>query len=165
MAHYYFDANALIKYSDLQNYKQEQGVDKIRQIVLQSDNTIFYSSLTLLETWNVVFKSYRQNVFGSNRKKANKALQIIVAKLMQDLQSLPFVKLDIPMNETIVMQAHLLVERYGRSKSVGSLDMLHIALVKCSTIELLTMVSSDNGIKNVCAGENIHLFDPEKQAI
>jgi hypothetical protein len=49
------------------------------------------------------------------------------------------------------------------SKSVGSLDMLHIALVKCSTIESLTMVSSDNGLKNVCAGENINLFDPEKQ--
>jgi hypothetical protein len=149
MADYYFDANALLKYSTLQDYKQEQGVDEIRQLVSQSDNTIFYSSLTLLETWNVVFKSYRQGLFGGNRKRANKALQIIVAKLMQDLQSSPFVKLDMPMNEMVVTRAHLLIERYGMSKSVGSLDMLHIALVKCSTIESLTMVSSDNGLKNV----------------
>jgi PIN domain len=164
MAHYYFDANALIKYSALQDYKNEQGVDEIRQLVSQPDNTIFYSSLTLLESWNVIFKSYRQGLFGAKQKKKNKALQIIITKLMQDLQYSPFVKLDIPMSENTVTQAHLLIERYGMSKDVGTVDMLHIALVKFSSIESLIMVSSDKVVNNICISLNINSFDPQKLA-
>jgi hypothetical protein len=158
MADYYFDANALIKYSALQDYKNEQGVDEIRQLVSQSDNTIFYSSLTVLESWNVVFKSYRQGLLGIKTRKKNKALQIIIVKLMHDLQNPPFVKLDIPINENIITQAHSLIDQYGRFSDLGTVDMLHIALVKLGSIESLIMVSSDKVVKNICASENIHLI-------
>ena len=162
MAHYYFDANALIKYSTLQDYKSESGIDEIRQLTSHKDNRIYYSPLTLLECWRVFFASYRQGLFGKNRRKANKTLQIIIERLMTDLQSPPFVKLDAEMNENIIGQAHRLIERHGSSRNVGSIDMLHIALVKCTAIEMLTMVSSDGVVKNVCISENINLFDPEK---
>jgi hypothetical protein len=170
MAHYYFDANALIKYSTLQDYKSklgiaETGVNEIRQLMLQPNNTIFYSSLTLLEAWNVLFKSYRKGLFGSRKSRANKALQIIIETLIADLQSPPFEKLDTEMNEKIVTQAQWLVERYGLTKDVGLLDMLHIAFIKCSRVDSLIMVSSDNGVKNVCTSEIISLFDPEKPII
>ena len=168
MLNCYFDANALIKYSTLQEYKArlgdaEKGVDEIRQLVSQEDSTIYYSSLTLLECWRVLFLFYRKGILGKSRgKHANKALQIIIEKLMVDLQSPFFVKLDTSMDENIISQAHLLIERYGMSKDVGSLDMLHIALIKGSSIENLLMVSSDRVVKNVCASEGIELFDPEK---
>lgn len=168
MANYYFDANALLKYSIFQDYKfrlgfEEKGVEEIRQLVSQSDNAIFYSSLTLLEAWNVLFKTYRKGSFGKIiSRQADTALQTIVLKLTVELKKYPFTKLDAQMNESVVSQAHLLIDRYGMTKAVASLDMLHIALVKSSSIESLIMVSSDNGMKNVCSSESINLFDPEK---
>ena len=169
MTDYYFDAKALIKYSALQDYKSrsgisEKGIDQIQQLISQADNRIYYSSLTLLECWRVLLLSYRKNILGKSRSKhANKALQFIVEKLIADLQSPPFVKLDTEMSEDIVMQAHRLIEHHGTSKNVGSVDMLHIALIKRSAIEMLIMVSSDKVVKNVCIAESIHLFDPENQ--
>ncbi|MDD5273262.1 MAG: PIN domain-containing protein [Methylovulum sp.] len=163
MAFYYFDANALLKYSLLPNYRSEQGVNEVRQLVAQADNTIYYSSLTLLESWNVLFRCYRKNVFGSHRKKAKITLQNILNELTKDLQSSPFAKLDMDINGDVFTQAQLLIGHYGKLKCVGSIDMLHIALIKCYLIQPLIMVSSDKVVKNVCLCEDIGLLDPENR--
>jgi hypothetical protein len=161
MANYYFDANALLKYSILQNYKTEQGVNEIKNLVLQTDNQIFYSSLTLLESWNVIFKDYRKGIFGNRRKRSTLVLQTIIAKLQYDIQHPPFIKIDSLMDENTVIKANKLIEHYGITYNVGSLDMLHIALVKQSTINNLIMVSSDRGVKTICQKETITIFDPQ----
>ena len=163
MANYYFDANALIKYSTLQEYKAnlgqiEMGVNEIRQIALQENTNIYYSSLTLLECWRVIFLYYRKNIFGKNK---NKAFKIVIEKFMVDLQQPVFSKLNVDMSESVISQAHKFIERYGTINNVGSIDMLHIALVKASLIESLIMVSSDRVVKNICNTENIKTFDPE----
>lgn len=163
MLNYYFDANALIKYSTLQEYKAnlgqiEIGVNEIRQIALQENTSIYYSSLTLLECWRVIFSYYRKNIFGRNK---NKALKIVIEKLMVDLQQPIFSKLDVDMSESVISQSHKFIERYGTINNVGSIDMLHVALVKASLIESLIMVSSDRVVKNICNTENINTFDPE----
>lgn len=167
MSHYYFDANALIKYSTLQEYKTqlgqaEKGVNEVRQLVSQEDNAFYYSSLSLLESWRVLFLNYRKGILGKEKRRKNRALKIILEKLMLDLQTSPFAKLDIEMNEKVVQQAHNLIECYGMAKDVGSIDMLHVALLKSSSIESLIMVSSDRVVKNVCDLESIACFDPEK---
>lgn len=74
MLNCYFDTNALIKYSTLQEYKArlgeaEKGVDEIRQLVSQEESTIYYSSLTLLECWRKLFWCYRKNFLGKSRSK------------------------------------------------------------------------------------------------
>ncbi len=166
MANYYFDTNALIKYSALPEYKAklgkaEKGVSEIRQLAEQENNTIYYSSLTLLECWSVLFLNYRSDIFGKEKRRKKRALHITIEKLMLALQSSTFAKLDSKLNETIVLQARNLIEGYGTKNDVGSMDMLHVALVKASSIEALIMVSSDRVVKNICDMENINTFNPE----
>lgn len=163
MANYYLDANALIKSSSiLQRYKDEQGIENIQQLLEQKNARIFYSSLTLLEVNKVIFSEFRKGTLGTSRKQKRKILSRILMQLKADISSAPFESLDIPMSEIITTQAQKLILNHGEDYNVGSMDMLHIALVKNSTIETMTMVSSDRGMKNICEREKIDIFDPEK---
>ena len=166
MASYYFDANALLKYSILQDYKSwyetpEKGISEIKNLVTQEDNIIFYSSLSLLESWSVIFRCYRGDILGKKPKNKNKALQRIINQLQIELQQAHFARLDTNINETTLIQANRLIERYGITNDVGTLDMVHIALIKQSTINNLIMVSSDKVVKMICQKEIINIFDPQ----
>lgn len=163
MANYYLDANALIKSSRiLQSHKSEQGVENIQQLLEQPNVRIFYSSLTLLEAWKVIYAEFRKGTLGTGRKQKRKILSRILMQLKADISSEPFTQLDIQISEIIMTQAHKLILNYGERYNVGSMDMLHVALIKSSAIEAITMVSSDKGVKNICERENIDIFDPEK---
>lgn len=163
MANYYLDANALIKSSRiLQSHKSELGVENIQKLFEQPGIRIFYSSLTLLEAWKVIYAEFRKGTLGTTRKQKRKILSRILMQLKVDIPSEPFVQLDIQMSEIIMTQAHRLILNYGEGYNVGSMDMLHVALIKNSAIEAITMVSSDKGVKNICERENIDIFDPEK---
>ena len=166
MANYYFDANALIKYSLLQEYKIrlgeiEQGIDEIQKLVSSHDNKIFFSSLTLLETWKVIFDNYRKGVFGERRKTKNRNLEKVLTQLENDLKQPPFEVLDVIINENVITQSRQLIVRYGSEYNTGTLDMLHLALIQQSTLQDLIMVSSDRGIKTICNDESISIFDPQ----
>lgn len=64
-------------------------------------------------------------------------------------------------DESTVIKANKLIEHYGITYNVASLDMLHIALIKQSTINDLIMVSSDKVVKTICQNETICIFDPQ----
>lgn len=96
----------------------------------------------MLECWRVLFDCYRKDIFGKEKRRKNKALQMVVEKLINDLRDVPFMKLDSEMSESVMVQAHRLIENHGTSKNLGSLDMLHVALVKSSSIESLINLSS-----------------------
>jgi len=163
MTNYYLDANALIKSSSiLQYYKNEKGIAQIQQLLEQPNVHIYYSSLTLLETWKVIYAEFRKDTFGSNRKHKRKALSRILTQLSSTLSSAPFEKLDIQIDESIINLAQGFILKYGERYNVGSMDMLHVALVNKSSFDNFIMVSSDNGIKNICSFEKINHFDPEK---
>ncbi|NOR71560.1 MAG: PIN domain-containing protein [Methylomarinum sp.] len=163
MENYYLDANALIKSSSiLQNYKNEKGIAQIQQLLEQPDVHIYYSSLTLLETWKVIYTEFRKDTFGTNRKNKKKVLSRILTQLTNTLSTAPFEKFDIQIDEIIINHAQGFILKYGERYNVGSMDMLHVALVSKSTSDNIIMVSSDNGVKNICSFEDINHFDPEK---
>ena len=163
MKNCYFDANTLVKYSALPTYREEKGVEIVQRLVNQAEINIFYSSLTLLETWKVLHGELRKGTFGQKRNKAKKNLVNILEQLSTHLSKPPFDILDSQMSEDIMLHAKILIQNYGDYYAVGSMDMIHVALVQNSSIESLVMVSSDKGVKNICDCENIPLFDPEKQ--
>jgi len=83
-------------------------------------------------------------------------------ELRSILSTSPFEKLDIQVDEIIINHAQGFILKYGERYNVGSMDMLHVALLSKSASDNIIMVSSDNGVKNICSFEDINHFDPEE---
>jgi predicted nucleic acid-binding protein len=156
---YYLDANALLRY-----YKEEQGSDKIRELIDNKDKKIWISKLTLLECCAVLFKYLR-----SAKNSVEQEIMLLALSNFAKNLNEEFFKVK-PFNSNSFDDALDLVLKYGRNFQFGSLDALHAAIVK-NTHETTKIVTSDGGKKTESKGKLIGLcnelgisaFNPETQ--
>ncbi len=162
MKNHYFDANALIKYSPLKNYKQEKSIENIELLVKNSTIPILISSLTLLETYGVLIKSFHQKILGVKGRR--KRLDKIISMLHKELQDKKhFCILPPPISDTFGKAQSILLEHATRF-AIGSNDALHLAIV-LQQFPKPTLVTSDKSMKNVCSELEIEVYDPENELV
>ncbi|EDN70372.1 conserved hypothetical protein [Beggiatoa sp. PS] len=150
---FYFDANALFKY-----YHDEKGDLKIRRLVTNAHEPVLVSSLTLLEYFSVVMQYRRKNIF------KNKHINTVFSHLKKDARfnttRHPFQI--IPISEEVFFEAQDILFHHARTFQIGSMDALHLAIVKKWPLESPPiLVTSDQSMQKVCERISIPFIDPE----
>lgn len=153
---YYFDANALWKF-----YRNEKGSLEIHRLVSNSPDPIILSTLTSIEFINVLMKYVRRG----NLKR--RVLQRIVKRYrrnigVDNLKPRPFTIIQVPENSFVLAEKILL--QYAGSSNIGSQDALHLAIAAKLQIKTpnITVVTSDNPMKNICNEMGLAIYDVEK---
>lgn len=151
---YYFDANALFKY-----YQEEKGSLAIRRLVSNAAVPILVSSLTLLEYFNVVLQCRRKNYF--RNREVNQVFKQLKREAGINSTHRPFQI--VPFSEEVFPLAQSILFEHARVLQIGSLDALHLAMVKkLQTPSVATvMVTSDQSMQKVCDRLAIPMYDPE----
>jgi predicted nucleic acid-binding protein len=153
---YYFDANALFKY-----YQDENGDLKIRRLVSNNQKPILVSSLTLLECLNVVMRCRRKKLFKSRR--VNKIFKQLKKDARFNSTHHPFQI--IPISEDVFSEAQNILFHHARTFQIGSMDALHLAIVKKLPLEPSPiLVTSDQSMQKICERISIPFIDPECDA-
>jgi hypothetical protein len=72
----------------------------------------------------------------------------------------------VPMSEEIFPVAENILFQHARTFQIGSIDALHLAIVKRLSIHSsVTMVTSDQSMQKVCERLSIPVYDPENEEI
>jgi predicted nucleic acid-binding protein len=151
---YYFDANALFKY-----YQEELGSLKIRRLVANASDPILVSSLTVLEYFNIVLQCRRKNYF--RNRQVNQVFKQLKREAGVNSTHRPFQV--VPFSEEVFPLAESILFEYARVLQIGSLDALHLAMVKRLQVSLsaVVMVTSDQSMQKVCERLGMLVYDPE----
>jgi predicted nucleic acid-binding protein len=169
------DANAIIKYSFYQEYldlyrEQEDGVEILRSLIQNHTGVFYCSNFALLECWHTLLKKYRDNgkckIFGETRAEQERAINLIFKRLRQAINDSALTLDTTPLTAHILVKAQKLTYKYGIEKrKIDSLDAIHLALVSelsKTWQQSVTIITSDEGMIEICENENIEIFNPSK---
>jgi hypothetical protein len=175
---YYLDANAIIKYSFYQEYlalhsEQEQGVETVRSLIKSQAGIFYCSNFALLECYHTLLKKYRdtQNckIFGATRAEQERNIKAIFWRLRKSVQDAELQIDTTPLTANILVKAQKITYKYGIQKQkIDSLDAIHLALVfelSARNNQAVILITSDDGMIEICEKEDIAVFDPRKQTI
>ncbi|MCU0499855.1 MAG: type II toxin-antitoxin system VapC family toxin [Anaerolineae bacterium] len=155
---YYFDTNALYKhyYAD-----EERGAPFVKHLVKVSQHPILISTLTETEYLVCLLKAMRDKKLQPNQVKRLFERHLTdVSEKNDPLIQRSFLR--VPLQPDYYWQARELLMHYG-GISIGTLDALHLALVKHLNIHFeMCMVTSDQGVLRVCKDLKIATLNPEE---
>jgi predicted nucleic acid-binding protein len=106
---YFFDTSALVKV-----YHREDGTDIVLPIY-KSDDQIFLSELSKLEFISTIHKKFR------NKWIDKKVLKVLKEKFFSDVYNRFYI---LPLSSLFLDNASELIEEYGESRHLISLDAI-----------------------------------------
>jgi predicted nucleic acid-binding protein len=109
---YFFDTSALVKV-----YHREDGTDIVLPIY-KSDDQIFLSELSKLEFISTIHKKFR------NKWIDKKVLKVLKEKFFSDVYNRFYI---LPLSSLFLDNASELIEEYGESRHLISLDAIQLA--------------------------------------
>ena len=145
---YYFDTSAVVKL-----YHQELGTDQVEALFAQVNSAIMISELTLVELNSTVARKLRTGEINLN------AYEAILKNFDEDCQQ-RFVT--FPLSPAISQNAKDLLQKYGKTKALRTLDALHLgACMIVSATEEIIFVCADTRLLEIAILESIQVLNPE----
>jgi predicted nucleic acid-binding protein len=131
---YFFDTSAIVKI-----YHQEDASDIVLSIY-QDNDSIIVSELCKVEFLSTIHKKFRNNEINST------TLEALRDKFLADTLSRFMV---IPVISSIIDVALDLIDKYGRSNHLFSLDAIQIASVSIISDDNTTFVCADKRLTSL----------------
>jgi uncharacterized protein len=147
---YFLDTSALVK-----RYHPERGSAVVQQVFADPNARRIISDISIIEVHSAFARRVRM---GEIRQEDFYAVK---AAFAVDIQSgrLAVEALD----DTDKVEAARLVERYGLSQELRTLDAMHLAVIKrLGTGRLHTVYCADRGLCPVLAAEGFTVVNPEE---
>ena len=147
---YFLDTSALVK-----RYHPERGSAVVQQVFADANARRMISDISLIELHSAFARRVRMGEIRPEDFYAVKAAFAV------DIQS---GRLAVEaLADTDKMEAARLVERYGLSQELRTLDALHLAVMKrLGTGRLHTVYCADRGLCAVLAAEGFTVVNPEE---
>lgn len=108
----FFDTSALVKI-----FSEEQGSEKIRELVFNPENKIFLLDLCVVELMSTVFRKWR------NHEIPDVDLDRVISAIEKQIGYFEV----IPLHDRLVNEAKILVKGFGKTIGLRTLDAIHIA--------------------------------------
>ena len=145
---FFFDTSALIKL-----YHQEVGTEHVERIFGQTENPIVISELAIVEVYSSLARKVRtQEISLHAQEEASE-------NFAKDCTQRFVIE---PLGSAVLQKAKELLQRYGNTKALRSLDALQLAagLVARAREELI-FVCVDSRLLDVAAAEGLQILNPE----
>lgn len=108
----FFDTSALVKI-----FSEEQGSEKIRELIFNPANKIFLLDLCVVELMSTVFRKWR------NHEIPDVDLEKVISAIEKQID---YFKV-IPLHDRLVNEAKILVKDFGKTIGLRTLDAIHVA--------------------------------------
>ena len=109
---YYLDTSALVKL-----YHQEIGTEQVEALFKESDSSLVVSELAAVELYSTVARKVRTGEI------SDEAFDAICPNFEHDCQRRFVVR---PLSAAVTHKAKELLQQYGKTKALRSLDALHL---------------------------------------
>jgi predicted nucleic acid-binding protein len=139
----FFDTSALVKF-----FHEEKGSELVTRLILSKDNEVWISEIAKVEFLSAIFRRLRS-------KEINDAqLEEAIGGFDEQLS---FFNVE-PLGQAILKEAELLLKRYGKKRSLRSLDALHLGTFSLisekgwwfvATDEVLCEIAEDMGFQTI----------------
>lgn len=144
---YFFDTSAVVKF-----YHQETGTEWVESIFSDGESTIVISELTTAEFHSAVAKKIRMKEI--EEVAAGQALENFNKDCAERF-------LIVPLDSRVIRKAKELIDRYGSTFSIRTLDALQLAACQLEEDNEVAFVCADTNLMAVCQREAIQLLNPE----
>jgi uncharacterized protein len=145
---FYFDNSALIKL-----YHQESGTEQAEEIFRQAESTLVISELAIVELYSTLARKVR---IGEITPEA----QNVTRSNFEDDCTQRFIVM--PLDSAVIQKSKELLQRYGNTKALRTLDALHLATcLMAQTRENLVFVCADRQLLDVGQAAGLQTLNPE----
>ena len=145
---YYFDTSAVVKL-----YHRELGTDQVEALFAQVNNAVMISELTVVELNSTVARKLRTGEINLD------AYEVILKNFAEDCQHRFVI---FPLSAAISQKATDLLQKYGKTKALRTLDALHLgACMSVSATEGIIFVCADTRLLEIATLESIQVLNPE----
>ncbi len=149
---YFFDTSALVK-----RYHQEAGTDVVDTAFDSEDTTKLISDLGVIEFYSAFAKKVRTGEITKEDFRA--AIKALATDIQRETIHLVF------FGDNEKKEAAALVEEYGVSKNLRTLDAIQLAVMKRLGAEVITEVyCADRRFIAAMEAERFSVVDPENPA-
>lgn len=142
----FFDTSALIKF-----FHEEEGSENVTALILDRNNHVWIVELARLEFKSAVFRRFRNK-------------EITAEQLEQALTSFDKQLADFnlePLGRAIVDEADSLLQNYGKTHGLRTLDALHLGAFRLiSEPQDWFFVAADNNLCNVAKALGVETINP-----
>ncbi len=142
---YYYDTSGLIKL-----YHQEIGTEWVERI-FNDKNTIIISELSTVEFYSTLAKKVR------TKEVTRDAKEVALKNFLKDCKERFILN---PINAASIKKAKEIIERYGDTKSIKTLDALQLAACILESEEIV-FVCSDAKLIEISELEGVEGINPE----
>ncbi|OHD10379.1 MAG: hypothetical protein A2086_02280 [Spirochaetes bacterium GWD1_27_9] len=144
---YFFDTSAFVKF-----YRNEKGTELVTNIILDNNNQIWIMELAKLEFCSSLYRRYRNNEITFND------LSEIIELFENDIKNIQVE----PFTNQIIIEAEILLKRFGKDFGLRTLDALHLASCYLISDENTFFVSSDEYLCKVALLLGLKIINPIK---
>ncbi len=145
---FFLDTSALIKF-----YHQEAGTDQVESIFQRPDSVLFISELATVELYAALARKVR------TKEISIAAQQEAYRNFDDDCRHRFLIQ---PLTGTVIQKARDLVQRYGNTKALRSLDSLQLgACLIAQTSQDWVFVGADTRLLEVAQEEGLRIVNPE----
>lgn len=147
---YFFDTSALVK-----RYHREKGTALVDAAFKQQEAVRLISDLSVIEAYSAFAKKVRTNEI--TEEDFHLTIRAIAADVRGGTVEL------IPFGDEDKREAVALIEAYGVSKSLRTLDAMQLAIMKRQATDRITRVyCADQRFVEVLEQEGFFVIDPEQ---
>jgi predicted nucleic acid-binding protein len=143
---FFIDTSALFK-----RYQVEEGTEKICQIIENKDQSVFISSITIIEVI-----SNLKRLFEIDKITTEEQFQFQRSFFYRDIDNFGITVLDIT-PEDIIRADNLILKKYMKP-----VDSIQLAIALNLPADNLTFVCADQNLCEIAKAEGLLILNPEK---
>ena len=143
---FFIDTSALFK-----RYQVEEGTEKICQIIENKDQSVFISSITIIEVI-----SNLKRLFEIDKITTEEQFQFQRSFFYRDIDNFGITVLDIT-PEDIIRADNLILKKYMKP-----VDSIQLAIALNLPVNNLSFVCADQSLCEIAAAEGLFVLNPEK---
>jgi len=143
---FFIDTSALFK-----RYQVEEGTEKICQIIEDKDQSVFISSITIIEVI-----SNLKRLFEIDKITTEEQFQFQRSFFYQDIDNFGIAVLDITPAD-IIRADNLIMKKYMKP-----VDSIQLAIALNLPVNNLSFVCADQSLCEIAAAEGLLILNPEK---
>ena len=147
---YFFDTSALVKH-----FCKEKGTNVVSEIILDDKNIVWISELSKLEIFSALHKKYRMGEISET--DLEKAMEGIYLEM-------EFFNIE-PLNSAVVYEAINLLNAYGKSYGIRTLDSLQIATFTLISEKDWIFVAADELLYKLVTQMGYRVINPEEENV
>ncbi len=129
----FFDTSALVKL-----FHEEEGSEVVTRLITSDENKIWVLEVVRLEFFSAIFRRFR------NMELNDTQLNEAISGFNEEMVSFNVE----PLRQAIIKEAESLLNRYGKTQGLRTLDALHLGTFSLIAEEEWSFVAAD---ENLCA--------------